>query len=71
VSGTALAAGAWTVNRYPKMLTILRCNLIVAREKPVASAIPLTHLLTLRQGARRIRPSCQHRPKLQGAVLET
>jgi hypothetical protein len=38
VSGTALAAGAWTVDRYSNILTILRCILVVAREEPLASA---------------------------------
>jgi hypothetical protein len=45
VSGTALAAGAWTSDRRASMRSVLRCIYginIVAREEPVASAIPLT-----------------------------
>jgi hypothetical protein len=41
VSGTALAAGAWTEDWRAKMKSVLRCIKYVVRGEPVASAIPL------------------------------
>jgi hypothetical protein len=47
VSGTALAAGAWTNGWLAKMLSMLRCMKSVAREEPVASTMPLTKSRTI------------------------